>query len=141
MTRTDERSEIIATAEKLASRMGGRFVITDEACPLVAIAEWLEGFHDRFKDDWGRTAGQAALHADILRSLLETSLTAGQVLAELRSSDVSQQDIAHKLGITPSYLSDVLNGRRDISEGLAARLGFERITTFRRISRETRRAA
>ncbi|WP_167346267.1 helix-turn-helix transcriptional regulator [Sphingopyxis macrogoltabida] len=119
----------------------GRFVVAAEACPLAAIAEWLEAFHDRFKDDWGRTAQQAASHAEILRSLLESSLTAEEVLAELRSSEASQRDIAHRLGITPSYLSDVLNGRRDISDGLAARLGFERITTFRRAALPSQQGA
>ena len=35
------------------------------------------------------------------------------------------------LGISPQYLCDILQGRRDISSTVADRLGYERIVLFR----------
>ena len=38
---------------------------------------------------------------------------------------------AVNLGISPQYLCDILNGRRDISSNVARRLGYERAVVFR----------
>ena len=40
-----------------------------------------------------------------------------------------QQDLANKLGITKSYMSDIVNGRRAISDTVAEGLGFERVVS------------
>jgi transcriptional regulator with XRE-family HTH domain len=43
----------------------------------------------------------------------------------------TQRAAAEKLGITQSYLSDILNGRRDPGEKLLTALGLERETRYR----------
>lgn len=43
----------------------------------------------------------------------------------------SQKITAEILKISPSYLNDVIRGRRDVSAELATRLGFERIIIFK----------
>lgn len=95
---------------------------------LGTVADWLDALALRFRDDWGRTAQQAESHAATLRAYA----SADQVLAEIRSAGTPQNELATKLGVSPTYLSDVLNGRRDISDGLAKRMGFERVVLFRR---------
>ena len=42
---------------------------------------------------------------------------------ELDERGVSQKDAASALGISPQFLSDVINGRRGVSTELARRLG------------------
>lgn len=60
---------------------------------------------------------------------------------QLRPSDVvrlllrecdksSQKKLAEQIGISPQYLSDILKGRREVSESVAEKLGFERVVTF-----------
>ena len=61
-------------------------------------------------------------------------LTEEDVLKEIRRvvTESSLRQTAGRLGISPAYLSDVLNGRRDISDAMAALFGFERevVTTI-----------
>lgn len=42
----------------------------------------------------------------------------------------SQKAAAKKLGFTPSFINDVLQGRREMTEALAVKLGFKRVVTF-----------
>ncbi len=42
----------------------------------------------------------------------------------------SQKAAAKKLGCSPQFINDVLQGRREMTETLAARLGFKRVVTF-----------
>jgi transcriptional regulator with XRE-family HTH domain len=42
----------------------------------------------------------------------------------------SQTKVAIELGISVSYLSDILNGKREISENVARKLGFKRQTKY-----------
>jgi plasmid maintenance system antidote protein VapI len=42
----------------------------------------------------------------------------------------SQKAAAKKLGFTPSFINDVLQGRREMTEALASKLGFKRVVTF-----------
>jgi plasmid maintenance system antidote protein VapI len=42
----------------------------------------------------------------------------------------SQKAVAEKLGFTPSFINDVLQGRREMTEALAAKLGFKRVVSF-----------
>lgn len=42
----------------------------------------------------------------------------------------SQKAAAVKLGISPAYLSDVINRKRDISAALAKRLGLRRVVSY-----------
>jgi transcriptional regulator with XRE-family HTH domain len=41
--------------------------------------------------------------------------------------------VARDLGVTPAFLSDVLNGRRNITARLAAALGLARVVRFSKI--------
>jgi DNA-binding transcriptional regulator YdaS (Cro superfamily) len=45
----------------------------------------------------------------------------------------SQRKWAKANGFSPAYVSDVLSGRRDVSENLAAKLGFRRVRQWERI--------
>lgn len=45
----------------------------------------------------------------------------------------TQTAVARELGISSSYLSDILNGKREVSEGLAKRVGFKRVIKYERI--------
>jgi transcriptional regulator with XRE-family HTH domain len=42
----------------------------------------------------------------------------------------SQNSVAARLDITPQYLSDIRLGRREISEKVAEKLGYERVVQF-----------
>ena len=42
----------------------------------------------------------------------------------------SQNNVAARLDITPQYLSDIRSGRREISEKVARKLGYERVIQF-----------
>jgi DNA-binding transcriptional regulator YdaS (Cro superfamily) len=42
----------------------------------------------------------------------------------------SQKAAAKRLGFTPSFINDVLQGRREMTEALASKLGFKRVITF-----------
>ena len=46
----------------------------------------------------------------------------------------SQKNLAISLGISDAYLSDILNKRRPLSDEFLAKIGLERITTYRRKS-------
>lgn len=41
-------------------------------------------------------------------------------------------EAAKELQISPSYLSDILNKNRPLSDNILSKLGFERVTTIRR---------
>lgn len=42
----------------------------------------------------------------------------------------SQKATAKRLGFTPQFINDVLNGRRKITDNLAAKMGYQRVTRF-----------
>lgn len=44
-----------------------------------------------------------------------------------------QYKLAGELSITPSYLSDILNKRRDPSKSILEKLGFEAVVTYLRV--------
>lgn len=60
------------------------------------------------------------------------SLTEQQVREFIygKAMDDSQKSLAKKMGISAGYLSDVLNGRRDISDSFARFFGFRKKITF-----------
>lgn len=43
----------------------------------------------------------------------------------------SMRALAKQWGLTPSYLSDMLNHRRQLSDAVLARMGLERVVTVR----------
>ena len=51
------------------------------------------------------------------------------ILAQVEAHG-SQRAYALHLGVSQAYLSDVINGRRHISEEMAAKLGFTKVTVF-----------
>lgn len=57
-------------------------------------------------------------------NISKSSLDAMIALKALIKKSGSQLDAAKALFISPTYLSDVLSGRRPISENIANRLGF-----------------
>ncbi len=58
---------------------------------------------------------------DILRVIREEVDRAG-----------SQKDLAARIGVSPTYISDVLNERKEPGEGILEPLGLERVVTYRR---------
>ena len=44
----------------------------------------------------------------------------------------TQKALAEQLGVSPAYLSDVLNGRKDPGDAILEPLGLERVVTYRR---------
>jgi plasmid maintenance system antidote protein VapI len=57
---------------------------------------------------------------------------ANEALLELRRrvKESTQKDAAKSLKVTPQFICDVLKGRREISETLAKRLGYKRVTQY-----------
>ena len=45
----------------------------------------------------------------------------------------NKKKAAKKLGISPSYLGDILTGRRQYSDSIAKKLGFVKITFYLRV--------
>jgi len=66
-------------------------------------------------------------------------MTSQQLIKKLNrmaEEEGSQAALAKKLGISPSYLSDVLNGLRSPGVSLLDPLGLEAITEYRPKARE-----
>ena len=42
----------------------------------------------------------------------------------------SQKAVAEQLDITPQYLSDIMNGRRDLSDNIRFKLGFVKVSVL-----------
>lgn len=49
----------------------------------------------------------------------------------------SQKAWAEQAGVTPQYVQDVLSARREPAERICAALGVERVTTYRRVRRNS----
>lgn len=45
-----------------------------------------------------------------------------------------QKEFAVKIGVSPQYLSDVLNKRRDPGPKFLAALGFKKVVTYKRLT-------
>ena len=52
------------------------------------------------------------------------------VIADLVQEWGSQNSVAARLGVTPSYLSDIRSGRREVSAEVARKLGYRREVFF-----------
>lgn len=66
-------------------------------------------------------------------------LTITQMRAKLRDAVKKaggQKRLAEQFGVSPQYVCDCLNGRRDIGESIARPLGFEPVTMYVRASAE-----
>ena len=62
------------------------------------------------------------------------------IIREYVNSYGSQKWAAEELGISPQYLDDVLNLRRDISDDLSRKFGYARVSWFVDISGEQKEA-
>lgn len=51
-------------------------------------------------------------------------------LKQMRAELGTKRAVAEALGVHESYIHDLLAGKRDISERMALKLGFEKIVTF-----------
>lgn len=71
-----------------------------------------------------------------MTSNVERMLTSDEVLELIRERirlAGAAAKVARDLGVTPAFLSDVLNGRRNITARLAAALGLARVVRFSKI--------
>lgn len=46
----------------------------------------------------------------------------------------SQTDLARRLNVSPMYVSDLLNGKRDPGEKVLVKLGLERVIRYKRVA-------
>lgn len=53
-------------------------------------------------------------------------------LLRQRLSNKSQRDLAKELDVSPQYLNDVLNERREPGESILKPLGLERVISYRK---------
>lgn len=63
--------------------------------------------------------------------------TETELLEELKRSAGQKRGLtgaAEKLGFTVQYISDVIYGRRPVSEKLAERMGYRRVVEFERMA-------
>ncbi len=65
-----------------------------------------------------------------MRTMALKEVRAAQVLYDTVKSFPTQREAAAHLKITPAYLSDLLNNRRDISDSILAKLGLRRATVI-----------
>lgn len=71
------------------------------------------------------------------QTALESMLTQDGIIAYLRSIlelHGTQRDLAARVGVSEQYLSDILSGRRDVSDEFAQKIGFRRMIRFARIT-------
>lgn len=62
--------------------------------------------------------------------------TQDQILKTLRDlvqEKGSQTAVAQVLKVTPQHVGDMLRGRRDVSDKIARRLGYEKIILFKKL--------
>jgi len=62
-----------------------------------------------------------------------THYNTDEVLGELRQrilTGTTQEELAHQLDISPQYLSDVLNKRREPGKKLLDAIGYERVVCY-----------
>jgi DNA-binding transcriptional regulator YdaS (Cro superfamily) len=68
---------------------------------------------------------------------MSKSLTTAEVRELIRRQVGDNQSAwAGRFGIAPSYVSDVLSGRREPGQRILDALGLERVLTYRRAERE-----
>lgn len=60
---------------------------------------------------------------------------AKQAIRELIDEKGTQAAAAEALGISPSFINDILHGKRNISKPVLTKLGFERVTVHVRSER------
>lgn len=60
--------------------------------------------------------------------MTEVTNLAMQELRDRIKNAGSQRAVADELDITPPHLSDILSGKRNLSDDVLAKLGFERLT-------------
>lgn len=51
-----------------------------------------------------------------------------------RVRESSQLAVSQQLGVAPSFLNDVLHGRRDMTERVAAAMGYKREIIYRKVA-------
>ena len=52
------------------------------------------------------------------------------IIREMVASEGTQVAVAKKLDISPAYLTDILMGIRPISDNVARKLGYKRVTVY-----------
>lgn len=55
-------------------------------------------------------------------------------LRKLQAAEGSQRAAAEKLGVTASYFSYLLSGRKLISENVARKMGYRRVVLFEKLA-------
>lgn len=66
---------------------------------------------------------------------MSTLKSSDDLIAELDAEleDSTQAELAKRLRVSETYLSDVLNERRRISDQFALKLGYERVVRWRKV--------
>ena len=66
-----------------------------------------------------------------------TDFTANPVITslyEMYDQWLSWKEVARQLHVSPAYISDILNGRREISADFARKVGYKRIISFEKVA-------
>lgn len=59
-----------------------------------------------------------------------------KLIRQLIETEGSQTKAAAKLDISSGYLSEILNSERPISDGVARKLGYERVVVYKPIGKK-----
>ncbi len=51
-----------------------------------------------------------------------------------RIAESTQRQVAEELGVSRSFLNDVVHGRRNVTDSMVEKLGFKRSTIIRKVS-------
>ena len=62
-----------------------------------------------------------------------TEEEARALIRKMVEEEETQDKAAKKLKISPAYLSDILHGRRDVSDSIAQMLGYRKIKVFEKV--------
>lgn len=64
-----------------------------------------------------------------------TQADAIDIIRNIVKEEGSQTGAAKRLGIAVSYLSDILNGNRNVSEKIAKKLGYKKVIVYKKIEK------
>jgi hypothetical protein len=73
-------------------------------------------------------------YSEVMAYMTEKDLT--EMLLARLGPKKHQQDIAQELGVAPSFLSDVLKGRRRFTPRILRKLGYDPTPHYRKLGKE-----
>lgn len=56
-----------------------------------------------------------------------------ELIRQMVDNEITQGKVAKRLRISPAYLSDIIRGRRDVSDYIAHELGYKKIKRYEKV--------